>query len=99
MIHLGVKFKDLHGDMPVPVGKDDEKEHFPTLFIEGVDLSKLPKSGKAVIEFKKIRQTEDLKRGVSDVTIEVRSIGKIKKTDKNASEALDELAGEMEDED
>lgn len=99
MISLGVKSKDLGIPEAVEMDSKEPKEHFPELFIEGVDLKDLPKSGTATIEFKKIRQSDDLKRGTSTITLEIRAIGKARGKDKEASEALDELAMEVEEED
>jgi hypothetical protein len=64
---------------PIPSHIEPEsaegKEFFPELFLDDVVLDKLPDEGEAIIKFKVVRQTKDLKTGKQNVVLEVREIG------------------------
>ena len=95
---------DYGGPMePMPM-KAPEK-HYPSFTYDGSTELDLPDSGVMTIRFKEIRREESSRNGVErySCTVEVQQIISVKpdaeppaKTDKSASDALDELMAAKE---
>lgn len=89
-------------DCPEVQTKESPSVHYPSLYIEDVDLGELPDKGEATIKFRVVRKTKDMKNKKSSAELEILSItsyadgdddkGKDELTDK----VLDRLRAEIE---
>jgi len=57
------------------------EKYYPTIYIDGVGDLELPEEGEAVIKFKMVRDTKDMKTGKHELVLEIREIGNYKKVE------------------
>lgn len=51
------------------------EKYYPTIYINDVEELDLPEEGEALVKFKMVRDTKDMKTGKHEVVLEIREIG------------------------
>jgi hypothetical protein len=99
-IELGVESGGLYPE-PVGVKEDTKRKHYPTLYVNDVDLEGLPNEGKAMVRYCIQRFTKTVSGDDKEVSfsaeLEIKSITPMHEKEDSEHE-LDRLRREVEDE-